>query len=451
MRNVILLFAVFVIATYAHAQMEEAPVEECKAHPALQAFIDVLAFSEACATFNSCAENNSALACTPHFLAARLSRCDPANTICRVQAELHSALIGLTYTPDAQTIDPTLLTTLSHRIANTFMLREASLDEASAWYLPLIKVYRQHPMLDYSLAVLNAFKENPDAAAALYDTALSQNFNDPLIYWSWGNFLAQLDESEQELSDAELPMFINMIEMDGLPQYMQDALTGSIDENASHLSPPVAYVEYPVFKRTDITVGLVANDLSLFEGKRVALQNVGEEITLLIRTDIDSPRDWYDIQPDYISLRTTEDESLLISAHAFYAGVKLDVALWPRVDGGYNGQRTFTLPDAEIYEEFILMPRTSGDPRTAIFRCPDAPLPLLSAGMKATPALYESPFQLHFAAGESTPVEIHSAAVTIVEGPVCARGGTWYRIIGNGFAGWIRENADSQTYAVVAR
>lgn len=460
-RCAVAVIILLMTASSGFAQDGEAAAQPnaCSGDKFLVAFTTDAQYDAACAAFTACmevVEDFDFVPCMPHFYAERAALCEASEDICLAEAQLHTALIGLTvgnpYFGHGQADE--FWTDLAARIDGRTGLTAAEIEDTLAWYAPLPAIYNseweQHPMLALSSAVLQLLKGDAAAALELAQNAIQEDSNNPLLYLMRGDLYAAQGENERAALD-----YFMAATLTGNPE-LSDDLVSILNARTSaypfSLGVTERYALYPTIKTSEGPGGRTIIDMTLEEPTEISLQQYGEQL-LFIPADRTRERDenTYRVLLPLYPMDESVDESYRWFGSDYDSDLGSYITL-KKIETGFKVVREDYKFEANSARQFLLVPEGTGDPRPQGFRCEGAPISRLVGATFATPLtswdainLYDKP------GGEVTEIEQGPEMLIALDGdPECLGGFTLWPVtitVGeNEYVGWIAENEDMTTY-----
>lgn len=414
-------------------------------------------YEAACASFKACqAADGSFVKCAPHFLAERLAVCTSMDAVCVAQARLQTALIGLYqgngYQVQTQTQE--FWTALTARLLDSEMVTAAAdTGEAANWFKALAVDYGSHPMLSYIYGALAELGGDDAGAEANYLDALGQNTNDPLIYWTLGDFHAASGNAEQAAIDYALAEALV-----GAPETSAQLMAAFEVHTESYpldLSAAEEHLLYPFRQYYGGPGGSGAVDRSLEAPVPVRILQYGARLLYIDDLSAQLEEDDNRVVLPIYELMLDEFGSYVWSGQDFYDGFWASLSLiQTEAEDAFRGNRSDTVFEGSSTLDFFVSEPSIPDPRPLGFRCEGAPQTRLQEAIFARPLTYFEPITLYDQPGSEVATEIEQVSQLIIgvdSGPECLDGFTWYQVtvIVDGVeqaTGWIRENYDATHY-----
>lgn len=452
-RRVMAILTLLIVVIFAVQRSEATAQDSVCGGPLLSAFSADPQYEAACEAFTACkAYVENITPCTPHFYVERMQNCEGSDVICIAQAQLHSALIGLTigngYVDHGQTDQ--YWRDLAAKIADRELLETGTYDELMQWYAPLAKSYDSHPMLDYSYGVLANLSGDTDAAATYFDQAVLEDSTNALIYLVRGDFHAA--QSHNDLAALNYFIGTTILGAPGLHEGLEAMVTGRTSTYPFNYSTAEAYALYPVLHTHEGPGGRAIADKSLEPPVEIYLQPHGD-LVLFIPGGIEAEQE----DNPYRVLLPVYALSETIAGDIYWSGTDYATGYASRIrligtELIYVGSRTDIIFEGLSTQEFILVPQGSDDPRPEGFRCEGSPLSRLEDAVFATPLRWWEPVLLYDEpGGTATEIEQVSQMLIALRGqPECLDGFTWWPVViminSEEQGGWIQENVDTTQY-----
>jgi hypothetical protein len=452
-RHALAILALLIAGVFAVQRPEATARDGACSDPLLVAFSADAQYDAACDAFTACqAYVEHFTPCTPHFYAERVQNCEESDVLCIAQAQLHTALIGLTvgngYVDHGQPDD--FWSKLAAKIADRDSIGAKTFDELELWYAPLAKNYGSHPMLDYSYAVLANLSGDTDAAAANFDSAVEEDSTNALIYLVRGDFHSA--EGHDDLAALDYFITTAILGAPGLHEGLATLVTGRTSAYPFTYSAKKPYEMYPVLLTYEGPGGRAIVDNTMEPPIEMYLQQHGD-LLLFIPGDIEAEREENPnrvLLPFYVMSETAAGD--IYWSGTDYASGYVSRIRMIGTDLIFAGTRTDIIFEGMATQQFILVPAGSGDPRPQGLRCEGSPLSRLEDAVFATPLRWREPINLYDEpGGTATEIEQDSQMLIVLDGELeCLDGYTWWPvkvvIDSKEQIGWIQENVDSTNY-----
>lgn len=413
-------------------------------------------YDSACSAFMACYDAEADfIACSPHFLVERLAVCGNDDAMCVAQARLQTALISLYHGNgfEAQSLTDESWMTLATALLDADALADSSTGNSiTALFTELVTHSSfDHPMPEYIRGVAAEAYGNTAMAEQIYSVVVSST-NDPLVYLTRGDLYAALGDNDKAALDYTL--FATTVAAPELSDGVQAILEATAEAFPLDLSAAQPYSLYPVLHEDSGPGGSWAFDASLEPASDVMLLPVGDGLLFIQDESAQRAAGEYRLILPFYTLTARTDETLEWWGRDFYEWFFAEIQL-SATDAAnvYHGTRRDVVFEGTRVREFYLAPAGDSDPRPDGFRCDGAPRTYLA---DATNVYIRHPFETHFlydAPGGNVVTEIAMATTpatdfTIVSGPECADGFTWYEVKSDTYSGWIQENIDATQYAL---